>query len=46
MGPQGKERVIKYGVISMDQLKRDLREWDSLYVAGRLQKPVIDWGAA
>ncbi|KAJ3315360.1 Mitochondrial translocator assembly and maintenance protein 41 [Blyttiomyces sp. JEL0837] len=31
---------IKYGVISMDRLIRDLNEWDSLYVAGRMQKPI------
>jgi len=32
---------IKYGVIETEALKRDLRTWDSLYVAGRLQKPVF-----
>lgn len=32
---------IKYGVIETETLKRDLRTWDSLYVAGRLQKPVF-----
>jgi translocator assembly and maintenance protein 41 len=31
---------VKYGVISMDALLKDLTEWDSLYVAGRMQKPV------
>lgn len=34
------ELIIKYGVVSMDTLLRDLVEWDSLYLAGRLQKPV------
>jgi mitochondrial translocator assembly and maintenance protein 41 len=31
---------IKYGVVSMDTLERDLRSWDTLYLAGRLHKPV------
>jgi mitochondrial translocator assembly and maintenance protein 41 len=31
---------IKYGVVNLDTLTRDLREWDTLYLAGRLQKPV------
>lgn len=32
--------LIKYGVVNLDTLCRDLSEWDTLYVAGRLQKPV------
>lgn len=32
--------LIKYGVVNLDTLCRDLSEWDSLYLAGRLQKPV------
>ena len=32
--------VIKYGVVNLDTLCRDLSEWDTLYLAGRLQKPV------
>ncbi|KAI9722109.1 MAG: Mitochondrial translocator assembly and maintenance protein 41 [Chrysothrix sp. TS-e1954] len=31
---------IKYGVVNLDTLHRDLSEWDTLYLAGRLQKPV------
>jgi translocator assembly and maintenance protein 41 len=27
-------------VISTERLKRDLEEWETLYVAGRLHKPV------
>lgn len=32
--------LIKYGVVNLDTLYRDLSEWDTLYLAGRLQKPV------
>ena len=32
--------MIKYGVVSMHHLTRDLEEWETLYLAGRLQKPV------
>jgi len=31
---------IKYGVISTSSLCRDLETWDTLYVSGRLHKPV------
>lgn len=31
---------VKYGVVSIDRLVRDLSTWDSFYLAGRLQKPV------
>jgi mitochondrial translocator assembly and maintenance protein 41 len=31
---------IKYGVVAMHHLQRDLEEWETLYMAGRLQKPV------
>lgn len=32
--------LIKYGVVNLDTLCRDLAQWDTLYLAGRLQKPV------
>ena len=31
----------KYGVVSAEALQRDLRQWDSLYMAGRLHKPCL-----
>lgn len=34
-------RLVKYGVISQSRLKRDLMEWECLYVAGRMQKPIL-----
>ncbi|KAI8909210.1 mitochondrial matrix Mmp37 [Gorgonomyces haynaldii] len=35
----GDER-IKYGVVGIEDLLKDLNEWDSLYLAGRMHKPV------
>jgi len=32
--------LIKYGVVNLDTLCRDLSNWETLYLAGRLQKPV------
>lgn len=32
--------LIKYGVVALDTLCKDLSQWDTLYLAGRLQKPV------
>lgn len=33
-------KMIKYGVISMANLVQDILCWNSMYVSGRLQKPV------
>lgn len=32
--------LIKYGVVQLNTLEKDLTQWDTLYLAGRLQKPV------
>lgn len=34
-------QMIKYGVIGTQLLYDDLQYWDSLYIAGRMQKPVL-----
>ncbi|CAO3657550.1 unnamed protein product [Mucor hiemalis] len=31
---------IKYGVVSIDRLCKDLIDWETLYLAGRMHKPV------
>jgi len=36
----GGTRLIKYGVISTERLVKDLTEWDALYIAGRMHKPM------
>ena len=33
-------QMIKYGVVSMEYLVQDILLWKSLYISGRLQKPV------
>jgi translocator assembly and maintenance protein 41 len=35
-----KQHIIKYGVMEEEQLKNDLKHWDTLYIAGRMHKPV------
>ncbi|KAG0169410.1 Mitochondrial translocator assembly and maintenance protein 41 [Apophysomyces sp. BC1015] len=32
--------MIKYGVVSIDTLCKDLLDWDTLYLSGRMHKPV------
>lgn len=34
-------RIIKYGVVSVDTLTSDLLDWESLYLAGRMHKPIL-----
>eukprot|EP00940_MAST-03C_sp_MAST-3C-sp2_P002153 g2153.t1 len=34
-------RRLKYGVVSTENLTRDLRDWTTLFCAGRLQKPSL-----
>ncbi|KNE71740.1 hypothetical protein AMAG_16045 [Allomyces macrogynus ATCC 38327] len=32
--------MVKYGVVGIDRLCSDLTEWDTLYLAGRMHKPI------
>ena len=34
-----RKRLVKYGVIDHDALKKDLMEWQCMYIAGRMHKP-------
>lgn len=38
---QSIQREIKYGVVSTDDLIQDLVQWDYLYLAGRMHKPIV-----
>ncbi|XP_058224782.1 uncharacterized protein LOC131333954 isoform X1 [Rhododendron vialii] len=35
-----KDKMYKYGVVRMDDLIRDILNWERFYLSGRLQKPV------
>lgn len=35
-----KDKMIKYGVVRMQDLARDVLTWDRFFLSGRLQKPV------
>lgn len=37
---EGNENMVKYGVVSTETALKDIQEWSTLYIAGRLQKPV------
>lgn len=33
-------KIIKYGVITIDDLCKELTEWNTLYLSGRMHKPI------
>jgi translocator assembly and maintenance protein 41 len=35
------QRQLKYGIVSSDDMIRDLIHWDYLYLAGRMHKPIV-----
>lgn len=40
----GNTSMIKYGVVSKEDAIKDITEWSTMYIAGRLQKPVKHFG--
>ncbi|KAH9253530.1 hypothetical protein BASA81_008577 [Batrachochytrium salamandrivorans] len=40
--PYRDDMLMKYGVVTYADLLRDLNEWETFYLAGRLQKPVLE----
>jgi translocator assembly and maintenance protein 41 len=40
-GATQKGRLMKYGVVGLREFQRDLQDWQHLYLAGRLHKPVV-----
>lgn len=40
--PYRDDALMKYGVVTYADLLRDLVEWETFYLAGRLQKPVLE----
>ncbi|GAA41126.1 MMP37-like protein mitochondrial [Clonorchis sinensis] len=38
---EGKQLRLKYGVVGHAKVEQDLQSWSSLYLAGRLHKPVL-----
>lgn len=38
-------RLIKYGVVSSSTLCQDLQNWTTLYLSGRMHKPVRNCAA-
>ena len=33
--------MFKYGVVSEDELMKDLLTWENYFLAGRMQKPIL-----
>ena len=38
---KARSRLIKYGIVNTNDLLQDLKEWQFLYLAGRMQKPTM-----
>jgi translocator assembly and maintenance protein 41 len=41
IGKDDDSQLIKYGVVSEDNFKNLLSNWDNLFIAGRFHKPVL-----